>query len=293
MHVVRLNSNPIIRPHMDGRMGDNINGPSLVRVPEWVPNPLGRYYLYFAHHSGKYIRMAYADQLSGPWRTHEPGVLTVEEAGFKHHVASPDVHIDVENRRFAMFFHGAFLETHPRQATRVAFSSDGLHFQTRLDVLGKAYWRVFAWQGRQYALAKPGLLFRSAPGTYWQDVEQGPQIFPETPELFMRHLAVDLRGDTLAVYYSRVGDIPERILRSRIDLTEDWTTWRPTEPETILEPEMDWEGVNEPLLRSDGGTIKRPVRQLRDPGIFREGDKTYLLYSVAGESGIGIAQLEE
>ncbi|MEZ5903689.1 MAG: hypothetical protein R3C69_00710 [Geminicoccaceae bacterium] len=41
--VVRLPGNPIIRPHMDGRMGDNINGPSLIRVPDWV-GALGRYY---------------------------------------------------------------------------------------------------------------------------------------------------------------------------------------------------------------------------------------------------------
>jgi hypothetical protein len=33
------------------------------------------------------------------------------------------------------------------------------------------------------------------------------------------------------------------------------------------------------------------VNQLRDPAIFREGDRTFLLYAVAGESGIGIAEL--
>jgi len=55
---------------MDGRMGANVNGPSLIRAPAWLPNPLGRYYLYFAHHQGAYIRLAYADRLEGPWRTY-------------------------------------------------------------------------------------------------------------------------------------------------------------------------------------------------------------------------------
>jgi hypothetical protein len=32
---------------------------------------------------------------------------------------------------------------------------------------------------------------------------------------------------------------------------------------------------------------------VRDPGIFREGGDTYLLYSVAGEYGIAIARLME
>ena len=59
---------------MDDRMGDNINGPSLIRVPDWIPSALGKYYLYFAHHQGTYIRLAYADQLEGPWRLYSPGV---------------------------------------------------------------------------------------------------------------------------------------------------------------------------------------------------------------------------
>ncbi len=43
MKVHRLPGNPIIRPDMDARMGGNINGPSLIRAPDWLENPLGRY----------------------------------------------------------------------------------------------------------------------------------------------------------------------------------------------------------------------------------------------------------
>lgn len=39
------------------------------------------------------------------------------------------------------------------------------------------------------------------------------------------------------------------------------------------------------------GLATRPVRQLRDPAIYTEGNRHYLLYSVAGESGIAIASL--
>ena len=56
--VERLGSGPIITPEMDSRMGGNIQGPSLIKVPDWVENPLGKYYLYFADHRGTYIRMA-------------------------------------------------------------------------------------------------------------------------------------------------------------------------------------------------------------------------------------------
>ena len=65
--ATRLGDRPIIVPEMDTRMSGNIQGPSLIKVPEWIENPLGNYYLYFADHRGTYIRMAYADEVTGPW----------------------------------------------------------------------------------------------------------------------------------------------------------------------------------------------------------------------------------
>ena len=56
--VRRIGDAPIITPATDPSIGHNIQGPSLVRVPDWVPNRLGRYYLYFADHKGAYIRLA-------------------------------------------------------------------------------------------------------------------------------------------------------------------------------------------------------------------------------------------
>lgn len=67
IQVTRLGDGPIIQPQMDDRMGGNIQGPSLIKVPDWIENPLGKYYLYFADHRGTYIRMAYAEELQGPW----------------------------------------------------------------------------------------------------------------------------------------------------------------------------------------------------------------------------------
>ena len=52
VRAVRLSSEPIVRPQMDGRMGANVNGPSLVRVSDWIEEPLGRYYPYFAEAVG-------------------------------------------------------------------------------------------------------------------------------------------------------------------------------------------------------------------------------------------------
>ncbi len=286
-HVHRFESNPIIRPHMDARMGDNINGPSLIRVPEWIPGALGRYYLYFAHHDGEYIRLAYADELAGPWQIFEAGVLPLSDSSFAGHVASPDVHVDHSERRIRMYFHGSDTRTGGggEQTTRVALSPDGLHFTARPADLGEPYWRVFHWRDRVYALGMPGIFYCSANGI--DGFECGPTLFTSD----MRHSAVMVRNDTLSVYYSNAGDSPERILLSSIKLSSDWMTWKESPPLTVLTPECDYEGAGLPCMPSRRGIVREPAHQLRDPAIFQEQDRTYLLYSTAGEFGIAIAEL--
>src|ERR1051325_11075203 len=71
----RFHENPLISIATSKSLGDNVNGPSIIHVPQWIPHPLGRYYMYFAHHKGTYIRLAYSDSLRGPWKIYEPGVL--------------------------------------------------------------------------------------------------------------------------------------------------------------------------------------------------------------------------
>ena len=49
------------------------------------------------------------------------------------------------------------------------------------------------------------------------------------------------------------------------------------------------------MKKSVAGAMKGPEHApLRDPGIFVDTDgRVYLLYSVAGESGLGIAELKQ
>ncbi|MGI8745524.1 MAG: hypothetical protein ACR2NN_23715 [Bryobacteraceae bacterium] len=294
VHTVRLPHNPIVTPQLSSTLGENINGPSLIRVPAWVEKPLGRYYLYFAHHQGKFIRLAYADQLEGPWRIYEPGTLRLDRVSLCHdHIASPDVHVDQEKRQIRMYFHcpaegtGKDIE---QQKTLLATSPDGLRFTPKLTPLGPAYFRVFHWKNSYYAIARAGVFLRSRDGV--TPFEQGPTLFNEDPNLILRHAAVDIRGDRLSVYYSRIGDSPERILVSQIALTPDWNTWKASAPVTVISPETDYEGASLPLEPSKWDLAPGKVRQLRDPAIFREGGRTYLLYSIAGESGIAIAKVQ-
>lgn len=321
--VRRLDGNPIIRGHMDDRMGRNVQGPSLIRVPDWIPNPLGRYYLYFADHKGDYIRLAYANALSGPWQVHRPGALQLADSRFTTeapttppgtthasvvgnrpgmapqgmpgitdalvdatlpHIASPDVHVDPDTRRIVMYFHG--LVSFGVQRTRVATSVDGLNFDVREELLGPSYFRVFRYQGFHYALTMPGMIFRSRDGL--GGFERGPTVFDEP---LQRHSAVRVRGQQLEVFWTRVGDTPERILYSPIDLSGPWDQWRAGATQEIMRPETQWEGATLPLVLSYRSGIDIDAHQLRDPALFEEDGRTWLLYAVKGEAGIGIAEL--
>jgi hypothetical protein len=343
----RLCRNPIITYTMDARLVAeaerygyaNVNGPSLIRVPAWVENPLGRYYLYFAHHKGEQLRLAYADRLEGPWSVYSPGVLALEESLFtaeepesagmvrsaldlwntstgtefvalarvglaawaarrarqeqglpgseetRPHIASPDVVVDEEQRQIRMYFHG--LVKGRLQMSRVATSEDGLHFQARPELITAPYLRVVKHGGLYYGLAMPGLLYRSRDGLTGFRVRARPLFGANT-----RHAALWVRGDTLYVFYSRVGDAPERILCSAIELAaRDWEDWTPGPPFEVLRPERSWEGRDLPIEPSLRGESPVPVRELRDPAIFTAGDRAFLLYSAAGEQAIAIAQL--
>ncbi len=318
VRVTRLLDAPIITPALHPSLGVNIQGPSLIRVPDWVPDRLGAYYLYFADHKGRFIRLAYADHLAGPWRVHPAGSLHLADSLFlteppavspeqlahfeaqyrartntlSHdvlgeittpHIASPDVHVDAPNRRILMYFHG--LDGIGTQVSRLAVSADGVNFTTRPEVLGRSYMRIFHHEGVTYALTMPGTLSRSADGL--GGFEPGPTLFNPS----MRHAALLQRGDVLWVFWTQVGEAPERILMSRIALTGDWHGWRDEAPVEILRPERPWEGAQAPLTPSVRSTAYGLVNQLRDPALFEEDGATYLLYAVGGESGIAIAQL--
>ena len=298
----RVQDSPIIPAGIDQPAGDNVQGPSLIKVPDWVKGKLGNYYLYFAAHKGDSIRLAYADKLEGPWKIHGGGTLQLGESLFptalpditdqdnrgddnlKAHIASPDVHIDHANKRIILYYHGILSKNN--QQTRVATSSDGIHFEPRAPLLGPSYFRVIQHDGYHYALGMPGIFFRSKDG--FNDFERGPTLFGTD----QRHTALLKRGNELFVFWTRVGDVPERIYLSRIDIRGDWSQWKAGEAVEILRPARPWEGADAPLEPSVRGTAFGHLNQLRDPAIYEENGRTYLLYAVGGESGIALAELQ-
>ncbi len=309
MRAIRLcHDGPLIYPHMDERMGENINGPSLIRAPQWLPNRMAEFYLYFADHLGRYIRLALADDLLGPWRMYEAGTLRVEqttfpaqldqfddgldwmiERGFLYpHVASPDAIVDHETRQIRLYVHGQL--ANGKQVGRVAVSGDGVAFEARDEDLSTSYLRMIRLdevdEPGWYGMSMPGILYRSEDGL--SGFERGPQLFPDT----MRHCALWRESDTLWVFWTNVGDAPERIYASPIALRGHWQSWTAGDRRDVLRPVHEWEGVSFPIAPSVRGASHEPVHQLRDPAVFEDDDGVYLLYTVQGERGIAIARLE-
>jgi hypothetical protein len=319
--ATRLPQNPLVTLRSSPTLGDNINGPSIIRVPPWIEKPLGRYYMYFAHHMGAFIRLAYADAVEGPWKIYEPGVLPVNETAFFRpqpdpaenlenfytHVASPEVYIDDANRRLVMWFHGwwtdgtmwpvgepaarAWARQHGyAQFTQSADSRDGLRYTVHPAITKSSYLRVFQRDGYFYSLSRLGQLLRSRDPFASFDI--GASAFRDGPYANrVRHVALLQRDGTLYVFFTGIGDAPERVMLSTIDLTTDWKAWTASAPIELLRPEAPYECPTLPNAPSEAGDIKGPAQQLRDPGIFEENGRTYLFYSICGEQGLAAATL--
>lgn len=319
--ATRVAENPLVTVNSSATLGGNVNGPTVIRVPDWVEHPLGRYYMYFANHMGEFIRLAYADAVTGPWHVYEPGVLHVRDtafyrsqpdpqetlADFYTHVASPDILVDPGRRRFVMWLHGWWTNgerwpSDPREArawarqrgygqfTQAAESTDGIHFEVRPAITRQSYLRVFQHGGWFYGVTRLGQLARSTDplGSF----EVGPNPFRDTAYANrVRHVGLLLRGDRLHVFFTGIGDAPERVLVSTIELTADWSTWRASAPQDVLRPEAPYECIDRPVAPSEPGDVEEPVRQIRDPFVFDEQGRTMLFYSTCGEQGIAAAEL--
>jgi hypothetical protein len=346
--VERLNNGqPVIDRQMfddagHSNWGRNINGPSVIRVPDWIspadrPDPSAQYYMYFANHGGNFIRMAWAEKVDGPYTLHgvhdyaadnPRGVLDLGSddridlangLAVTGHIASPDVHVDHDNKRIRMYFHAPAQQAGSGRGQKsfVAHSGSGLDFNAGIEpvILGFAYFRVFDYKDDKYAIASRGALYKAPDDPFtppagfnyrhelWDLEGSGYNDNPfqhdlnadadRDPTGRVRHSAVRVVGDKLQVFHSRVGDKPERIVMTTIDLSVgDLTQWDPAyPPEEILEPELDWEGADLELGTSSAGSATN-VRQLRDPYVFEDADgKLYLFYTGEGEGAIGVARL--
>ena len=265
----------------------NINGASLIKTPEWLDKPLGKYYLYFASHSGKYIRLAYSDSLNEPFKIYDGQTLKLTDTNCKTHIASPDVHVDNENKKIIMYYHG---DTNNFQESFISDSTDGLKFTNNQKPLGLFYFRVFRYKDKFYSVAKnkneDSIIYES---DNW-DGEFKP-LFTLLPN--SRHTATLVKDDILYIFYTTVGEAPESIYYCKIKLGDEWEV---LDNKKLTKPTFEFEGAGSDLIPSNFGSAtvrygEKKLNELRDPYIYLEEDKLFLLYSFSGEAGIAIGSL--
>lgn len=334
--AVRMNDgNPIIEPTMfsNSRDGYSINGPSLIRVPEWIPmderaDMSAQYYLYFAHHSGNYIRMAWAAYIEGPYTLYDDfadigdrGVLDNAEADIfldndirieENHLASPDVHVDDENQRIIMYFHSGssfFVKNNEisKQVTWVSTSLYGLEFYEGIEpvYLGSSYFKVFEYDEELYALDNGAKVYRApdkdhpwrAPNDHdftdplW---ELNPRhVFQDdiplpSSELRVRHTGVYVDGDQLLVFYSRRGEFQERIQLSTMDLNGDWLDYDPTYPPKEILAPNPGWEGGQKPMANSLKGGAVDMNQLRDPSVFQDDSDDKLYLLYSGNGEGGI-----
>ncbi len=322
IQATRFPENPLITVNTSPSLGDNLNGPSVIRVPDWVEHPLGRYYMYFAHHKGQFIRMAYADSPHGPWKVYEPGVMQVADtalsrpqpdpdptpSGVYTHIASPELYVDQSAKRIILWFHGMWTEGQRwpaplaeartwlrangyAQYTQAAVSTDGIHFKAQPAISKQSYLRVFQHDGKFYAISRLGQLLRGTKDPL-ASFELGPDPFRDGPySRRVRHVTLLPRGNKLEIFFSAIGEAPEGILHTTMALDGDWTQWKTSGYDQVLTPQASYECPELPETRSAVGEIYGPAKQLRDPNLYVEDGKMFLFYTICGEQGVAAAEV--
>ena len=142
-----------------------------------------------------------------------------------------------------------------------------------------------------YGIARLGQLLR-AKGPL-DAFENGPDPFRETQySTRVRHVALLKVGNVLNVFFSGIGEAPESIMHTTIDLSGDWSTWKVGTIGEVLTPQAPYECLNLPNEKSEVGEIDHPARQLRDPAVFSENGKVWLFYTFCGEQGVAGAEVK-
>ena len=278
----------IIGSELHADIGKNICGPCCISVPEWVAGKLGKFYLYFADHQGQVIKLAYADEITGPWKVHSCGVLSLKRFNDAYdHVASPDIYIDHSAQRLRLYFHARSRSRGREQWSFSAISNDGIHFAPEADYpLAPFYLKVFCFDGFFYGITKGGRIWRSEDGV--KPFLGGNNILHSSNPTDLwhnyhgaaRHFGLHQWNESLDVYFTRIGDRPERILKGNVKLAEgSWLDWKCKDIVEVLRPELGYEGAHVALTESTSGPSMQIENALRDPDILQVGEELFMFYA--------------
>jgi hypothetical protein len=124
------------------------------------------------------------------------------------------------------------------------------------------------------------------------DFEDGPSLFADVPGPYVRHVGLQQLANSLRVFFTQKLVAPEHIRMGVVNLDAPWASWSIGTTVEIMRPEMAYEGAKEPMTISRKGPARNKEHALRDPFIYEESERTWLIYAIAGESGLALAELQ-
>lgn len=299
------------------------NGPMPVKTRAWMNDILldGRegpneFILYYSSHNSGGSEssidvLGTPSVVEGPWRPIQPlnnrSVIQLPSNTSCSSLHSPSIVVDDEERSMFMYIHGHGCKGVSAQPTLVFRSTDGVKWTRTTD--GLYLFRDLFYltpltsrrheDGYFYAAAKTqespegsAILCRST--SMAGPFERGPILGRG-----LRHLHVHLVQDRhLFIFFTLIGDAPERILLGTVDMMtddDDWMKWKLLPGPTILEPRFDYERGNARTTPSAAGGANGPRVELRDPRFIADDDTDglsgLLFYTVQGEQALASAYL--
>ena len=214
-------------------------------------------------------------------------------------IHSPDILYSPQENLYYMHAHLHRCKQHGKQPTAVFTSPDLLHWNISnvadpFVANNLFYARLFHYKGQLYGIAKS------------QETSTGSMVLFESTSFRsdykvihklaqgVRHVGLHRKQDTLFIFFTLIGDEPERIFLSTIDLTQPPSKWELRPGPEIMKPP----NTNSPLKISKPGAAPcHHVQELRDPFFFPDEDeaenqlKGTLFYTLAGEQAIGASSL--
>lgn len=279
---------------------ESICNPCLIKTPSWIKNKLGKYYLYFADHRGKFIKLLYSNHLDRDWKFLNKKILninSISKLDAHNHIASPEIYINNKEKKIYMFTH-----SHSRskvgQWTYLSLSKDGINFSRKFNKpLAPFYFRFFNHKKYYYGIVKGGDLWRSknidAVYKKCQNLltQKKTKTTLHNKNGSIRHLSILKKKNYLHCVFSKIGDKPEKIYYTKVFLSKNYLNWKFKKIKEILRPTFPYEGSNLKLKRSKPGDAPEPENALRDPYLFIDGKKTYMIYCVKGEKNFALCQI--
>lgn len=274
----------IITPDMFSNKMDglNINGPCLIKVPNFIKNPIGKYYLYFGHHCGQHIRLAYSDNIEHGYKIFEGGVLNISQIYGYDHLSSPEIIVNHETSEIELYYHCPYKHNKiDPQSTFCARSNDGINFVSDKNMcFPYPYYRQFKHNNNIIGLAMEKIQNESHTVVFYNN---------KTKKILKmsRHVSMFILNNTIYLLYSTVGNTPEHIQICQLLIHED--NCYTVNESSLFFPTLEYETSGKKPTQSKYG-MSNGICELRDPYAYIEDTDIYILYTVGGEKGIAIAK---